>query len=45
MIIGKENPNAVSYKSYKLNAQSTCTINKASNIKDKDFGGMHQSLP
>jgi hypothetical protein len=47
MIIGKENPNAtmVSYNFYKLNAQTYSIINKVSNIKDKDFGRMHQGLP
>jgi hypothetical protein len=41
-IIGKEDLNAstVPYKSYKINAQVYNIINKVSNIKDKDFGGM-----
>jgi hypothetical protein len=34
-IIGKEN----------LNAQAYNVINKVSNIKGKDFGGMHRGLP
>jgi hypothetical protein len=29
------------YNSYKLNAQVYSSINKVSNIKDKEFGGMH----
>jgi hypothetical protein len=33
------------YNSYKLNAQAYNIINKASNIKDKEFGGMHHGLP
>jgi hypothetical protein len=42
-IIKKEDLNAstVSYNSYKHNAQAYSIINKVSNIKDKDFGGMH----
>jgi hypothetical protein len=46
-IIGKEDLNAttVPYNSYKLNAQAYSIINKASNIKDKDFGRMHRGLP
>jgi hypothetical protein len=46
-IIKKEDLNAstVSYNSYKLNAQAYSIINKVSNIKDKNFGGMHQGLP
>jgi hypothetical protein len=46
-IIEKEdlNASAVSYNSYKLNAQAYSIINKVSNIKDKDFGGMHRGLP
>jgi hypothetical protein len=42
-----ENPNAatVSYKSCKLNAQLNSIINKVLNIKDKDFGEIHRSLP
>jgi hypothetical protein len=42
-IIGEEDLNAatMSYNSYKLNAQAYSSINKISNIKDKDFGGMH----
>jgi hypothetical protein len=46
-MIGKEDLNAatVPYNSYKLNAQAYSTINKVSNVKDKDFGGMHQGLP
>jgi hypothetical protein len=46
-IIRKENSNAatVPYKSCKLNVQSNSIINKVSNIKDKDFGGMHRGLP
>jgi hypothetical protein len=46
-IIGKEDLNAstVPYNSYKLNAQADSIINKASHIKDKDFGGMHRGLP
>jgi hypothetical protein len=45
-IIRKENSNAatVPYKSCKLNVQSNNIINKVSNIKDKDFGGMHRGL-
>jgi hypothetical protein len=45
--IEKEDLNAstVSYNSYKLNAESYNIINKVSNIKDKDFGGMHRGLP
>jgi hypothetical protein len=47
MIIGKEDLNAytVPYNSYKLNAQAYIIMNKVSNIKDKDFGGMHRDLP
>jgi hypothetical protein len=46
-IIGKKDLNTatVSYNSYKLNAQAYSIINKVSNIKDKDFGGMHRGLP
>jgi hypothetical protein len=46
-IIEKEDLNAstVTYNSYKLNAQANSIINKALNIKDKDFGAMHQGLP
>jgi hypothetical protein len=46
-VIGTEDLNAytVSYNSYKLNAQAYNIINKVSNIKDKDFGGMHRRLP
>jgi hypothetical protein len=46
-IIGKEDLDAstVPYNSYKLNAQAYNIINKVSNIKDKDFSGMHQGLP
>jgi hypothetical protein len=46
-IIGKEDLNAstMPYNSYKLHAQSYRIINKVSNIKDKDFGGMHRGLP
>jgi hypothetical protein len=42
-IIGKEDHNAstMPYNSYKLNAQAYSIINKVSNKKDKDFGGMH----
>jgi hypothetical protein len=45
-IIGKEDLNAamVPYNSYKLNAQAYSSINKVSNIKNKDFGGMHRGL-
>jgi hypothetical protein len=45
-VIEKEDLNAsmVSYNSYKLNAQVYNIINK-SNIKDKDFSGMHRGLP
>jgi hypothetical protein len=35
----------VPFNSYKLNAQAYSIINKVSNIKDKDFGGMHRGLP
>jgi hypothetical protein len=44
---GKEHLNAstVLYNYYKLNAQAYSIINKVSNIKDKDFGGMHRGLP
>jgi hypothetical protein len=35
----------VPYNSYKLNAQADSIMNKSSNIKDKDFDGMHWSLP
>jgi hypothetical protein len=35
----------VPYNSYKFNTQAYSIINKVSNIKDKDFGGMHQGLP
>jgi hypothetical protein len=47
MVIEKEDLNAstVPYNSYKLNAQAYNIINKVSNIKDKEFGGMHRSLP
>jgi hypothetical protein len=46
-IIGKEELNAamVPSNSYKLNAQAYSIINKVSNIKGNDFGGMHQGLP
>jgi hypothetical protein len=46
-IIGKEDPNAATmpYNSYKFNAQAYSIINKVSNIKDKDFSGMHRGLP
>jgi hypothetical protein len=46
-IIGKEDLNAstVPYNSYKLNAQTYNIINSVSNLKDKDFGGMHWGLP
>jgi hypothetical protein len=46
-IIKNEDVNAVMvpYNSYKLNAQAYSIINKVSNIKDKDFGGMHRGLP
>jgi hypothetical protein len=46
-IIGKGDLNAstVLYNYYKLNAQAYSIINKVSNIKDKDFGVMHQGLP
>jgi hypothetical protein len=46
-IIGKEDLDAamVPYNSYKLNAQAYSSINKVSNIKDKDFGVMHRGLP
>jgi hypothetical protein len=46
-IIGKKNLNAstVPYNSYKLNAQAYSVINKVSNIKGKDFGGIHRGLP
>jgi hypothetical protein len=46
-IIGKDDLNAstVSYNSYKLNAQAYSIINKVSNVKDKDFGGIHRGLP
>jgi hypothetical protein len=42
-IIRKEDLNAsmVSYNYYKLNAQEYSIINKASNIKGKDFGGIN----
>jgi hypothetical protein len=45
-IIGKEDLNAstVLYNSYKLNAQAYSIINKVSNIKDNDFGGMQRGL-
>jgi hypothetical protein len=45
-MIGKEDLNAatVSYNSYKLNAQAYSTINKVSNVKGKDFGGMPRGL-
>jgi hypothetical protein len=45
-IFGKENLNAsmLPYNSDKLNAQAYIIINKVSNIKDKDFGGMHRGL-
>jgi hypothetical protein len=45
-IIGKEDLNAamVPYNSHKINAQVYSSINKVSNIKDKEFGGMHQGL-
>jgi hypothetical protein len=45
-IIRKEDLNAymVTYNSCKLNAQAYGIINKVSNIKDKDFGGMQQGL-
>jgi hypothetical protein len=47
MVIEKEDLNAstVPYNSYKLNAKAYSIINKVSNIKDKDFGGMHRGLP
>jgi hypothetical protein len=46
-IIRKEDLNAstVPYNSCKLNAQAYNIINKVSNIKDKNFDGMHQGLP
>jgi hypothetical protein len=46
-IIGNEDLNAavVPYNSNKLKAQAYSSINKVSNIKDKDFGGVHRSLP
>jgi hypothetical protein len=46
-IIRKKDLNAstVPYNTYKLNAQAYSIINKVSNIKDKDFGRMHQGLP
>jgi hypothetical protein len=46
-VIRKEDLNAstVPYNSYKLNAQAYNIINKVSNIKDKNFGGMHRDLP
>jgi hypothetical protein len=46
-IIRKEDLNATTmpYNSYKLNAQEYSIINKVSNIKYKDFGGMHRGLP
>jgi hypothetical protein len=46
-IIGKEDLNAstVPYNSYKLNAQAYSIVNKVSNLKDKDFGGMHRGFP
>jgi hypothetical protein len=46
-IIRKEDLNAstVSYNSYKLNAQAYSIVNKVSNLKDKDFGGMHRGFP
>jgi hypothetical protein len=46
-IIGKEDLNAatVPYNLYKLNAQVYSSINKVSNIKNMDFGGMHRGLP
>jgi hypothetical protein len=44
-IIRKEylNASTVTYNSYKLNAQAYNIINKVSNIKNKNFGGMHQA--
>jgi hypothetical protein len=47
MKIGKEdlNTTTVPYNSYKLNAQAYSSINKVSNIKDKDFSEMHRGLP
>jgi hypothetical protein len=39
------NASTVSCNSYKLNAQAYHIINNVSNIKDKDFGGMHWGLP
>jgi hypothetical protein len=47
MIIGKEdlNTTTIPYNSYKLNAQAYSSINKVSNIKDKDFSEMHRGLP
>jgi hypothetical protein len=46
-IFRKEDLNAatVPYNSYKLNAQAYSIINKVSNIKYKDFGGMQRGLP
>jgi hypothetical protein len=46
-IIGKEDLNAamVPYNSHKINAQVYSSINKVSNIKEKDFGGMHRCFP
>jgi hypothetical protein len=46
-IIGKKDLNAstVSYNSYKLNVQANSIINKVSNLKDKDFDGMHRGFP
>ncbi len=43
-IIRKEdlNVSTVTSNSYKLNAQAYSIINKVSNIKDNDFGGMHR---
>jgi hypothetical protein len=46
-IIRKEDPNAamVSSNCYKLNTQAYSIINKVSNMKGKDCGGMHQGFP
>jgi hypothetical protein len=46
-IIGKKDLDAatIPYNSYKFNAQAYGSINKISNIKDNDFGGMHRVLP
>jgi hypothetical protein len=45
-IIRKLDLNAatVPHNSYKLNAPAYSSINKVSNIKNKDFGEMHHGL-